>query len=106
MIAKATEKLCKLFEFDEPIPPLPDDLTREDLWRMLQAKGRMVKPPIELAARILLEDPDLAELTPEQIAAIIREVYRMHGLDCRCSEASIRWYMSQKNIIWNIVKRI
>ena len=106
MIERATKLLCKLFEFDEPIPPLPDDLTREDLWRMLYAKGRMVKPPIEVAARILLEAPDLAEMSPEQIATTIREVYRMHGLDCRCSEASIRWYMSQKNILWNIIKRV
>ena len=105
MIAKATEKLSKLFTSDEPIPPLPSDLTREDLWRMLNSKGRILKPPVEMAARLILEDAAFAVLTPEQIAEIIRETYRMYGLHCNCSGASIRWYMSQKNLAWNIIKR-
>lgn len=79
-----------------------------ELRRELAAFKRLkrgVKPRVEDAVRLLLEAPELAELSIPMIAEIIREVYASYKVPCGCSDSSVRWYQSQRGIEWNIVRR-
>jgi hypothetical protein len=105
----AINKLKALFKDSEPPMPPPEGATVESLWAMilaLQNKGiKAVKPGVEEAVKVILEDPDLAEIPISMIAEIVREVFTAYGLRCKCSESSVRWYQSQRNLEWNIVRR-
>lgn len=101
----AITRLKSLFKNSEPLPPPPPDATIESLWAQLHASRKIHRPTIEEAVRLLLEDDDLAEIPIPIIAEIIREVFLAYGVPCRCSESSVRWYQSQRNMEWDIVRR-
>lgn len=98
-----------MFKESDPAPPIPPDMTIEALWVLYQdalnAKKKRVAPGVEEAVKILLEDPELAEIPIPMIAEIIREVFGAFGIKCKCSESSVRWYQSQRNLEWSIVRR-
>lgn len=108
-VNKAIHELKSLFGNTEPTPLPPPDATIESLWAELQelknAKKKKHSPGVEEAVKLLLEDPDLPEIPIPMIAEIIREVFSAYGLKCKCSESSVRWYQSQRNLEWNIVRR-
>lgn len=93
----------------------PEDATPERLWEevrklrkeldALKRIKRGVKPKVEEAVRRILEDERLAELSVPLIADIIRKIFNKFDQKCDCSESSIRWYMSQRNLQWKIVRR-
>jgi hypothetical protein len=107
-IVEAIQAVKDLFGTVDPIPQIPTDLTMEALWVMYcdTQRKRVVRPPkIETAVKRLLEDPNLDEVPIHMLAEIIREVYAAYGIVCKCSESSLRWYQSQRNLEWNIVRR-
>lgn len=93
----------------------PEDATIESLWHelrlaneeleRLRKQKRKNRPKVEAAAKLLLEHPDLAEIPVPMIAELIRAVFKSYGVDCSCSESSIRWYMSQRGLEWSIMRR-
>lgn len=93
----------------------PEDATPEQLWEevrrlrkeldALKRIKRGVKPKVEEAVKRILEDERLSELSVPLIADIIRKVFNRFEQKCDCSESSVRWYMSQRNLQWNIIKR-
>lgn len=93
----------------------PEDATPEQLWEevrrlrkeldALKRIKRGVKPKVEEAVKRILEDERLSELSVPLIADIIRKVFNRFDTKCECSESSVRWYMSQRNLTWNIVRR-
>ena len=94
---------------------LPPDATLESLWRevlelrreldSMKKVKRGVRPKVEGAVRLILEDERLAEVSVPLIADIIKKVFNKFDLKCECSESSVRWYMSQRNLTWNIQRR-
>lgn len=106
-VSKAILELKALFKDSEPMPPPPEGATVESLWAMIQelTRKKAAKPGVEEAVKLLLEDTDLAEIPIPMIAEIIREVFSAYGLKCKCSESSVRWYQSQRNLEWSIVRR-
>lgn len=94
---------------------LPPDATLESLWaeilvlrrevQSLQKKKRELKPKVEDAVRRLIEDPKLAQIPIPMMAELIREVFISYGLPCNCSSRSLRWYLSQYSLEWDIVRR-
>lgn len=108
-VTKAILSLKKLFRDLSPAPPIPEGMTLETLWVLYQdaaqAKKKRHLPNVEDAVRTLLEDPDLAEMPISRIAEIVRETFGAYGVKCRCSESSVRWYQSQRNLEWAIVRR-
>lgn len=115
-VAEAVQKLKGLFGNEEPteIGP-PKNATVESLWAELCALRkevyalkkvkRGVRPNVEKAVKLILEDPELAQIPVPMIAEIIRGVWKVYGLPCKTSEQSIRWYMSRKSLEWKIVRR-
>jgi hypothetical protein len=106
-VSKAILALKGMFK-DDLRPAPPPDATIEMLWdRILELEGlrRRDRPGVEQAAKLIMEDPSLDEIPISMIAEIIREVFGAYGLKCKCSESSIRWYQSQRNLEWNIVRR-
>jgi hypothetical protein len=96
------------FKHSDPIPPIPFDLTLEELWVMYNDKKTKAKhkaPTVEAAVKLLLEDPELCEIPVADIAEIIKQVFNAYGIKCKCSESSVRWYKSQRCMEWDIVKR-
>lgn len=108
-VNRAILTLKGMFGATEPMPMPPPDATIESLWAELQelknAKRKKLSPGVEEAVKLLLEDPELAEIPIPMIAEIIREVFNVYGLKCKCSESSVRWYQSQRNLEWSIVRR-
>lgn len=107
-VSRAIGQLKGMFKDSEPMPPPPEDATVESLWAIiceLQQPKRKYKPGVEEAVKLLLEDKELAEIPIPMIAEIIREVFSAYGLKCKCSESSVRWYQSQRNLEWAIVRR-
>jgi hypothetical protein len=104
-IEEAIRVLNGLFERTEPIPPIPEDATLESLWAQLHANQIKMKPGVEASVKLLLENVDLASIPIGLLAEIIREVFTQHGFSCKCSESSVRWYQSQRCLVWNIVRR-
>jgi len=107
-VNKAIEVLKGMFKDTEPMPPPPPDATIESLWAEVyefRNPKRKTRPGVEEAVKLLLEDQDLPEIPIPMIAEIIREVFSAYGLKCKCSESSVRWYQSQRNLEWSIVRR-
>ncbi len=114
-VAAAVAKVKGLFGPPEEVPQLPEDATVESLWKeilhlrrelsTLKRAKRGVKPRVEDAVRVLLEDPELAEVPLDMVGEIVKEVFQSMGLPCNCSGNSVRWYSSQRNMEWNIVPR-
>lgn len=98
-----------MFKDNDPAPPIPEGMTLEQLWVMYQdllnKKKKKQLPGVEEAVKLLLEDDALAEIPIPMVAEIIREVFSAYGLKCKCSESSVRWYQSQRNLEWAIVRR-
>lgn len=93
--------------FDEGMPPIPEEATVDTLWaEICRLRGKVKKPKKVEAIRLLLEDERLVGLNPALIADIIRNVYKRHNVPCDTTEASIRWYVSQKTMEWNIKPRV
>ena len=89
--------------FDDGMPDVPPDATVESLWAELcRLRGKVKKPKKVEAIRLLLEDKRFTALNVELIAEIIQRVFKRHGLPCDTTGASIRWYISQKTIDWDI----
>jgi hypothetical protein len=104
----AIQQLKGMFGGAEPPPPPPSDATIESLWAMvLELRGfkKKNRPGVEEAVKLILEDQELAEIPIPMVAEIIREVYNIYGIKCKCSESSVRWYQSQRNLEWSIVRR-
>lgn len=93
----------------------PEDATVESLWAMvlelkkeihgLKKTKRGIKPKVEDAVRLLVEDPALCQIPIPMIAELIREVFKSYGLPSKCSESSVRWYLSQFSLEWDICRR-
>jgi hypothetical protein len=114
--AQAILKVKELFGNAEPEPAgPPKDATIDDLWhevlelrkelKAIKKTKRGVKPKVETAVKVLVEDPQLAQIPIPIIAEIIREVFKSFGIQSKCSERSVRWYLSQYSLEWDIVKR-
>jgi hypothetical protein len=98
--------IAKTNELFPEVPPIPEGATVESLWaEILILKGLIKKPKVQSAIRLLLEDPKLAGVPIPLLASIIKTCFEQHNFDCNCSESSIRWYISQKTLEWNIVRR-
>jgi hypothetical protein len=108
-VNRAIVVLKGMFKDTEPAPPIPEGMTIEALWTLYQdainTKKKKHSPGVEEAVKLLLEDPELPEIPIPMIAEIIREVFSAYGLKCKCSESSVRWYQSQRNLEWAIVRR-
>lgn len=107
-VNKAILVLKDMFKDSEPAPPPPEGATVEMLWALvleLRGQKKKVRPGVEEAVKLLLEDMDLSEIPIPMIAEIIREVFSAYGIKCKCSESSVRWYQSQRNLEWSIVRR-
>jgi len=97
-----------------PVGP-PDDATLESLWEevlslkkelhQLRKMKRGVKPKVENAVKLLVENQELAQIPIPMIAELIREVFKSYGLKATTSESSVRWYLSQFSLEWEIVRR-
>lgn len=94
-----------MFKEASPIPPIPPDMTLEKLWILYNSGKKRTSPGVEEAVRLLLENEALAEIPISMIAEIIREVFTAYNVKCACSESSVRWYQSQRNLEWSIVRR-
>jgi hypothetical protein len=85
---------------------IPKDATVESLWEELQRlKGKIKKPKKVAAVKLLLEDERLTGLSIPLLADIIKKVFHRHGVACDTSDSSIRWYISQKTLDWDIKAR-
>lgn len=107
-VTKAINILKDMFKGTEPVPKPPPGATIDSLWAelyVLKNPRKTVKPGVEAAVKVLLEDKDLPEIPIPMVAEIIREVFQAYGQKCKCSESSVRWYQSQRNLEWAIVRR-
>lgn len=87
-------------------PPIPPEATRESLWlELCRLKNKTKKPYKVDAIKALLEDPRFTGLPVALIADIIKRVFTRAGIPCNTSESSIRWYISQKTLEWDIKPR-
>ena len=92
--------------FNGTIPPIPEGTSIEQIWEELQRlKGKVKKPKKVEAIKLLLEDDRLTGLPIPLIADIIKRVFHRHGVACDTSDSSIRWYISQKTLEWDIKQR-
>ncbi|RLG18743.1 hypothetical protein DRN75_00830 [Nanoarchaeota archaeon] len=93
----AINLLEDFFPESEKEPTLPASATREQLWaRILELERKpRKKPRVADAVRLLVEEKRLVHLNYQIISKIIREVFTANGFSTRCSESSIRWYLSQ-----------
>jgi hypothetical protein len=101
LAAKAIDQM-----FDGTTPPIPEDATRESLWAELcRLRGKTKKPKKVDAIKLILEDEKLTGLPIPLIADIIKRIFHRHGVTCDTSDSSIRWYISQKTLEWDIKPR-
>jgi hypothetical protein len=92
--------------FVDAMPVMPVGTTIESLWEELcRLRGKIKKPKKVDAIRLLLEDDRLVGLTIPLLADIIKKVFHRHGVTCDTSDSSIRWYISQKTLEWDIKQR-
>jgi hypothetical protein len=99
--AKAVNEL-----FDGTIPAIPEGTSLTVVWEELQRlKGKVKKPRKVEAIKMLLEDERLTGLPIPLLADIIKRVFHRHGVTCDTSDSSIRWYISQKTLDWEIKPR-
>ena len=88
------------------MPPIPEDATVESLWKELCVlRGQVKKPKKVTAIQMLLEDERLTGLPIPLIADIIKKVFLRAGIPCDTSNSSVRWYISQKTLDWDIKPR-
>lgn len=115
-IQEAITVLKGMFGKDEPPSNgPPEGATVESLWEEVQALQkeltqlkklkRGVKPKVEDAVKLLVEDPRLAQIPIPMLAELIREVFKSYGIPSKCSESSVRWYLSQFSLEWDIIRR-
>ena len=115
-IQEAIKELKSLFGNAKPGPiGPPSDATVESLWaeveslrkelHQLKKTKRGVKPKIEDAVKLLVENKALAQIPIPMLAELIREVWKSYGIASKCSESSVRWYLSQFSLDWDIVRR-
>lgn len=115
-IQAAIQVLKDMFGKDLPGPNgPPEGATIESLWaenqalqlelRKLKKLKRGVKPKVENAVKLLVEDQRLAQIPIPMLAELIREVFKSQGIPSKCSESSVRWYLSQFSLEWDIVRR-
>lgn len=115
-IQEAIVVLKGMFGKDDPTPPgPPEGSTVESLWEevlalqkelaQLKKLKRGVKPKVEDAVKLLVENQELAQIPIPMIAELIREVFKSYGIPSKCSESSVRWYLSQFSLEWDIVRR-
>jgi hypothetical protein len=115
-IQEAIVVLKAMFGKDEPAPPgPPKEATLQSLWEevkalqleLMQIKKlkRGVKPKVEDAVKLMVENQALAQIPITMIAELIREVFKAYGIPSKCSESSVRWYLSQFSLEWDIVRR-
>lgn len=104
--------------FDGPKDAVPDtcpkEVTKAELWELYKAakmelnklkSKRGDKPKVQDAVKALLENPDMVSIPIPLIAEIVKTVFEQHGTPCSCSEASVRWYISQNTLKWDIKAR-
>lgn len=101
------------FEVEEKDPP--SDATVESLWievmslrkdiAALKKTKRGVRPKVVDAVKRLVERQDLSQIPIPMMAELIREVFKTYGVPSKCSESSVRWYLSQYSLEWEIVRR-
>lgn len=102
---EAIRKVGDLFGLRNSPQP-PEDATIESLWKeVLLLRGQFRKPKKVDAIKLILEDPELCDLSHALIADIIRSTFASFGQPAETTESSIRWYISQKTLEWNIVPR-
>lgn len=115
-IQEAIKTLRSLFGNNKPEPNgPPEDATVDSLWSeivalrkeitALRKTKRGVKPKVEDAVKLLVEDQRLAQIPIPMLAELIREVFKSYSINCKCSESSVRWYLSQFSLEWDIVRR-
>ena len=104
-VRQAALKIDKLFYVGEK-PPIPEGATREELWDEILRLKKMFKPPKKQdVIRLLLEDPDMVDLSIPLMADLMCQVYASHGVKCNTSEGAIRWHISQFTLEWDIKPR-
>lgn len=92
--------------FNSQLPPVPEGATIDSLWaEVCRLRKHTPKPRKVEAIRMILEDPRLVGLSIPLIADIIKKVFHHNGVSCDTSDSSIRWYISQKTLEWNIQPR-
>jgi hypothetical protein len=92
--------------FNGTMPPIPEGTTLQQVWEELQRlKGKVKKPKKVDAVKLLLEDETFTGLPIPLLADIIKRVFLRHGVQCDTSDSSIRWYISQKTLEWDIKQR-
>jgi hypothetical protein len=92
--------------FNGAMPLIPEGVTLQQVWEELQRlKGKVKKPKKVDAIKLLLEDDTLTGLPIPLLADIIKRVFLRHGVPCDTSDSSIRWYISQKTLEWDIKQR-
>lgn len=115
-IQEAITVLKGMFGKEEPASAGPPaEATVESLWAENQALQkelaqlkklkRGVKPKVEDAVKLLVEDQRLAQIPIPMLAELIREVFKSYGIPSKCSESSVRWYLSQFSLEWDIIRR-
>lgn len=110
---KAVRDMFSAASFQPTI--MPEGTTAEELWEeilklreelaAIKRLKRGVKPKVEDAVRLILEDERFIEIPISLIADIVQKVFTSYKISCNCSEKSVRWYMSQRNLEWDIKKR-
>jgi hypothetical protein len=115
-IQEAIKVLKDMFGKDEQASPGPPaEATIESLWgeilslqkelSQLKKLKRGDKPKIEDAVKLMVENQRLAQIPIPMIAELIREVFKSYGIPSKCSESSVRWYLSQFSLEWDIIRR-
>lgn len=117
-VKEAIRAIKDLFDgVKEPIknPTPPEGATLEGLWAIiiaqqdelatLKTKKRNGHPKVEDAVKRLVTDPKLAQIPIPMVANIIRDVFNLYNVKSACSEGSVRWYISQKSLVWDVVSR-
>lgn len=87
----------------------PEDISKAEIWseycKLKNYTRNGVKPKISTAVQQIVEHPELLNLPINVIADIVRTVFSSYGIESRCSEASVRWYLSKYAQEWKIVPR-
>ena len=94
---------------------LPVDATIESLWveiailkkeiASLKKTKRGIRPRVEDAVKLLIENIQLNQIPIPMIAEIVREVFKLYGIPSKCSSSSVRWYLSNRSLEWDIIRR-
>lgn len=104
-VVRAIEKVDAMF-YDGNKPPVPEGETLQSLWdEILKLRGLIKTPKKVAAVKMLLEDDELSDIPIAVLSDILQTVYKRHGVKCETSENSIRWYISQNTMIWDIKRR-